>query len=255
MSAVKCKESKTAGLSRLLNKISGPPGRLVTTPVPQRKSAACRRSGIGLLACPSLFQQPVRIALSFLQMACLLCAACVGGHPIHYYTINRPPETAAAAKPDGLVLLVGRISTPEALEDARIRYRSGNNEVGAYEYHRWTERPALMVRELLLQTLRASGNYRQVQEASSAASGDYLIRGKLYEFAEIDEPAMQSRVSLWLELMDRKTGLVVWDHHYNHDEPVDGKTMKEVVASLDHNVQQVIADAVSGINTFLSNRE
>ena len=29
-----------------------------------------------------------------------------------------------------LVLVVGRIATPEALQDGRIRYRSGSNEVG-----------------------------------------------------------------------------------------------------------------------------
>ncbi|MGA7240949.1 MAG: hypothetical protein WBY44_35025, partial [Bryobacteraceae bacterium] len=64
----------------------------------------------------------------------ILLSACAAEHPIHYYAINRPPLTEAPAKPDGLVLLVGRIATPEALEDARIRYRSGSNEAGAYEY-------------------------------------------------------------------------------------------------------------------------
>jgi cholesterol transport system auxiliary component len=155
------------------------------------------------------------------------------------------------AKPDGLVLMVGRIVTPEALEDGRIRYRSGSNEVGSYEYHRWTGRPGVMVRDLLVQTLRSSGKYRQVQEASSAAGGDYLIRGKLDEFSEIDDPGIQTRVSLQVEVVDRKTGLVVWDRHYNRDEPVNGKAMKDVVTSLDHNLQQVITDAASGIAAFL----
>lgn len=184
----------------------------------------------------------------------LLSSGCVGGRPIHYYAISDLPVTAAAAKPDGLVLLVGRIATPEALADGRIHYRSGSHEVGSYEYHRWTERPGLMVRDLLLQTLRASGQYRQVQEAASSALGDYLIRGKLFDFSEIDEPGVESRVSLQLELVDRKTGLVVWHHHYQRDEPVNGKTMKDVVASLDRNLRQVVTDAASGIGGFLSNR-
>ena len=191
----------------------------------------------------------------FLGMGCLVLLACVGGRPIHYYTINRPAATAGAARPDGVVLLVGRIATPEALEDGRIRYRSGSNEVGAYEYHRWTERPGLMVQDLLVQALRASGRYRQVQEASSAAGGDYLIRGRLYEFSEIDEPDIRSRVSLRLELLDKKTNIVVWYRHYNREGPVNGKTVKELVVSLDRNLQQVIADAVSGIENFLSNRD
>jgi ABC-type uncharacterized transport system auxiliary subunit len=112
----------------------------------------------------------------------------------------------------------------------------------------------VMVQDLLLDALRASGKYRRVQEASAAAGGDYLIRGRLYEFSEIDNPGIQTRVSLWLELLDRKSGLVVWDHQYNRNDPVEGKTMKEVVRSLEHNLQQVIADAASGIETFLSSR-
>jgi ABC-type uncharacterized transport system auxiliary subunit len=183
----------------------------------------------------------------------LLLASCVGGRPIHYYTINRP-AAAGVSKPDGLVLAVGRIAAPEALQDGRIQYRSGSNEAGSYEYHRWTERPAAMVQDLLLTTLRASGRYKQVQEASSAAAGDYLIRGRLYELAEIDEPGIQSRVSLRLELIETKTRAVVWEHDYNRDQPVDGRSMKEVVLSMEHNLRQVIDDATSAIATFLSNR-
>jgi ABC-type uncharacterized transport system auxiliary subunit len=160
--------------------------------------------------------------------------------------------TEAPAKPDGSVLLVGRIASPEALQDGRIRYRSGSNEAGAYEYHRWTERPNAMVRDLLAQRLRATGHYAQVQETPSSTVGDFLIRGKLYEFSEVDEPGIQTRISLQLELVARKTGRVVWSRTFNRNQPVQGKAMNDVVSSLDHNLQQVIADSASAIDTFLS---
>jgi ABC-type uncharacterized transport system auxiliary subunit len=194
------------------------------------------------------------IPIVFVSIVNLFVTACIQVRPIHYYAINRPAITDIPAKPDGLVLLVGRIATPEELEDGRIRYRSGSSEVGAYEYHRWSERPGVMVRDLLVQTLRASGKYRQVQETSSSAAGDYVIRGKLYEFSEIDEPGIKTRVSLQLEMVAGKTGLVVWSRNYNSVEPVNGKTMQEVVASLDHNLQQVIATSASAIDVFLSTR-
>ena len=194
------------------------------------------------------------LLIGLIALLCIVSAACVGGRPINYYAINPPAASAAAPRPDGPVLLIGRIATAEALQDGRIRYRSGSNEVGAYEYHRWTERPAAIVQDLLLRTLRASGKYRQVQEASTAAAGDYLVRGKLYELEEIDNPGIRTRVSLRLELLDRKTGIVVWNHHYDRDEPVEGKTIHEVVLSLERNLQQVITDAASGIDAFLSNR-
>src|SRR6516162_862248 len=192
--------------------------------------------------------------IGLIALLCVVAAACVGGRPIHYYAINPPAASAAGPRPDGPALLIGRIATPETLQDGRIRYRSGTNEVGAYEYHRWTERPAAMVQDLLLRMLRASGKYRQVQEASTAAVGDYLVRGKLYELEEIDNPGIGTRVSLRLELLDRKTGVVVWNRLYDRDEPVEGKTIHEVVLSLERNLQQVITEASTGINAFLSNQ-
>ena len=194
------------------------------------------------------------IAIAPVGVACALLCGCVGGRPIHYYTINHPAVAVAASKPDGPMLVIGRITTPEALQDGRIRYRAGSNEVGTYEYHRWMERPSAMVQDLLLQALRASGKWRRVMEASSTAESDYLVRGRLREFAEIDDPGIQTRVSLRLELVDFKTGAVIWDRDYNRDAPVDGKTMNEVVLSMEHNLQQVIGEAALAIEAAATHR-
>jgi hypothetical protein len=48
--------------------------------------------------------------------------------------------------------------------------------------------------------------------------------------------------------------MVVWNQHYDRDDPVEGKTIHDVVLSLERNLRQVITDAASGINAFLSNR-
>src|ERR1700687_6062801 len=122
----------------------------------------------------------------------LVAASCVATKPAHYYTINPASPPANQGNPDGLILLVGDISTPAALQDGRIRYRIGSNEAGAYEYHRWTEQPGSMVRNSLMRALRASGKYQRVLESSSSANGDYLLRGKLYEFGEVDSASIQT---------------------------------------------------------------
>jgi len=123
--------------------------------------------------------QEMRLIIStFLVMAAVLCASCVATRPVRYYTIEPASPTANQGKPDGLVLLVGNITTPAALQDGRIRYRNGSNESGAYEYHRWTEQPGAMVRLSLLRALRASGNYQRVLEPGSLTAGDYLLQGQ-----------------------------------------------------------------------------
>jgi ABC-type uncharacterized transport system auxiliary subunit len=138
------------------------------------------------------------------------------------------------------------------LQDGRIRYRIGSNEAGAYEYHRWTERPGAIVRNSLVRALRASGKYRRVLESSSSAAGDYLVRGKLYEFGEVDNASIQTRISLQVELVDAKTNRNVWDRLVQRVEPVGSRSVPEVVQSLDRNLQHVVGEAAAEIDKFLA---
>lgn len=183
----------------------------------------------------------------------LAAAGCVASRPVHYYTIQPASRSSNQGKPGGLVLLVGNVATPEALQDGRIRYRSGINTAGAYEYHRWTERPSSMVRDSLVRALRASGKYQRVLESSSLAIGDYLVRGKLYEFQEVDsDRSIETRIALQVELVDRKTNRSVWDHTSEREEPVNGKTVADVVQSLDRNLQQIVSETAVEIDRFLA---
>jgi ABC-type uncharacterized transport system auxiliary subunit len=181
-------------------------------------------------------------------------ASCVATRPVHYYTLQPASPPANQGKPGGLVLVIGDIATPEALQDGRIRYRIGPNEEGAYEYHRWAERPGSMVRDSLLRALRASGNYQRVLESSSSAVADYVVRGRLYEFGEVDTGSIQTKISLEVELVNWKTNRNVWDYVAEHEEPVSGKTVPDVVESLDRNLQRVVSDASSAIDKFLASR-
>lgn len=193
-----------------------------------------------------------KISLLATALASFVAASCVATRPVHYYTLAPAAAITNAAKPDGPTLLVGLITAPEPLQDARIRYRSGSNETGAYEYQRWTERPGAMVRDSLVRALRSSGKYRRVLEQSSAAIGDYLVRGKLYEFAEVDNPAIHTRISLQLELVDKKTNRSVWDHMFECEQPAGGREIQDVVHSMDSNLQQLVTDAAEEIDRFLT---
>ena len=195
------------------------------------------------------------ISISLVMAGCLANAGCVSTRPVHYYTLGAAAPPANQGRPDGPVLLVGSIATPEALQDGRIRYRTGSNEAGGYEYHRWTERPGSMVRNALIRALRDSGKYQRVLEAGSSANGDYVVRGKLDEFDEVDRASIQTKISLRVELVDRKTGQNVWDHVVEREEPVSGKSVVEVVQSLDRNLQQVISKIAGEIDKFLAGRK
>jgi len=108
-----------------------------------------------------------------------------------------------------------------------------------------------MISESLVRTLSASGKYRSVIEASSSATGDYILRGRLYEFDEVDGETIQTSISLRVDLVDMKIRQAVWGDLVQHEEPVRGKTIQDVVASLDRNLQAVVKETAEGIGHFL----
>ena len=196
-----------------------------------------------------------RAASSLMAVAvCLAGAACVSNKSVHHYTLGVAAAPANVGRPDGLILLVGSIATPEALQDGRIRFRAGSNEAGAYEYHRWTERPGSMVHDALIRALRESGKYQRVLESGSSVSGDYLLHGKLDEFEEVDQASIQTRIALHVELADRKTNRNVWDRTLEREEPVNGKRMVDVVQSFERNLHQVVSDTADAVDAFLAAR-
>jgi ABC-type uncharacterized transport system auxiliary subunit len=183
--------------------------------------------------------------VALVTVLALIASGCLP-HKVQYYQLSAVDKQVPPAGA-GPLLLVARIATPQALQDGRIRYREGPNEVGVYEYHRWTDPPGIMVRDSLIQILRASGRYKSVEEMGSSAVGDYSVRGKLLEFAELDGPGIQTRISLDLELREIKTGRLVWSQLLTRDDPVEAKKVSDVVQSLDRNLRAVLDEAAAAI--------
>jgi ABC-type uncharacterized transport system auxiliary subunit len=167
-----------------------------------------------------------------------MLAGCVTARSPRYYYLNAPTvEPQANAQQFPVILLVGRLSAPRVLRDDRVVYGMTDVELGVDEYHRWSEPPTEMIEELLVTLLRRSGQYKSVQKISSTARGDFLLRGHLASFNEIDSPnGIVARFNIQLELFDQKNGMVVWTQAYSHDEPVAKKTVSAVVESLQKNV-------------------
>ena len=190
-------------------------------------------------------------AIRAIAAVALLVTAGCATPKIQYYQLGAlpvPPQSAGA----GPVLLVGRIGAAQALQDSRIRYREGANAVGAYERHRWTDPPGNMVKQSLIYALRASGKFGAVEESGNAAPAEYVVRGTLLEFAEVDGPeGIRTLVSLDLQLRDVKSGRAVWARVLTRNEPVDAKKVPEVVRSLDHNLHTVIGEAVEDIVAYV----
>ena len=178
---------------------------------------------------------------------------CAAAKPMRYYQLSVPKDMAQAeSNPSGISLALGPLVASHLYREDRIVYSSGAEQMGTYEYQRWTEPPAEMIDEVLLRELRASGHYREVFSQRSASRTDYVLRGRLYDFKEVSGDPLQARVTIDWELHDTKTGSIVWTHHYGHDEPVSAKEVPALVTALDHNVQSAVNDVKVGLDEYFA---
>jgi ABC-type uncharacterized transport system auxiliary subunit len=196
----------------------------------------------------------------FIFPALILCLGILNGcgaaRPSKFYQLTPPSDKAAGADPPPfpVTLLLGPITTSHLYRDDHIVYTSNGEAMGTYEYHRWAEPPSEMISDVLLRELQESERYQHVYSLRSDARGDYVLRGRLYDFREIAENGVAARVAFEFELRDSKTGTAVWSHSYSHDVPVNGKDVSAVVAAMDRNVQSGLSEVLDGLDKYFSTR-
>ncbi|HEX2665194.1 MAG TPA: ABC-type transport auxiliary lipoprotein family protein [Candidatus Acidoferrum sp.] len=195
-----------------------------------------------------------RAAFSGLAAVVLFLGGCGAARPSQYYQLTVPGDAPAAKEADStpVTLLVGTLFAPDLYREDRIVYSTTQEQMGTYEYQRWAEPPTEMIQEVLLRALRSSGRYRAVFAHRSDTNGDFLLRGRLYDFKEVSANGMVARLTVDFEMRDLKSGTTVWTHYYHHDEPVNGKNVPAVVAALDRNVQRSVKEVLEGLDQYFA---
>jgi len=182
----------------------------------------------------------------------LILSGCGASRPIRYYTVQLPPAPTHSTNTYPVSLLVASIGGPEIFQDTPIAYRIGANGIGTYQYSRWAEPPVDLIKGELIRVLRATGDYQSVAGLGSTSEGQFVIRGRLLDFEEVDGGNISGLVSMEFDLYDRKSGKVVWSHSYSQSEPVQGKEISAVVTALDHNLERGLKEVAAGLNQYFS---
>jgi len=193
-----------------------------------------------------------------LAIAVLLAAGfsgCGSIKPVKYYQLTHPPTTplAASQSPVDAALLVRPFQTSHLYREDRIVYGGDSEQLGLYENHRWTEPPVELLQDAFARGLRTSGHFRLVTTLRSDASADFCLNGHLYAFREVSTGGVVARLNFDVELTDLKLNKVIWHHTYSHDEPTSGKTVADLAAAMDKNVQLSVQQIQDGILQTLAN--
>lgn len=195
----------------------------------------------------------LRLAKLYGALAASLLAAGLTGcgsiKPVKYYQLNHPPTAAlsGAQSPVDAAILVRPFQTSHLYREDRIVYGGEGEQLGLYDYHRWVEPPVELLQDALALGLRSSGHFRAVTTLRSDTSADFSLNGHLYVFREVSTGGVVARLNFDVELMDLKLGKVIWRHTYNHDETSTGKTVADVAAAMNKNVQLSVQEIHDGI--------
>jgi ABC-type uncharacterized transport system auxiliary subunit len=192
-------------------------------------------------------------ALATVALLAVALSGCGSIKPVKYYQLTHPPTRPLAAQsPVDAALLVRQFQTSHLYREDRIVYGGDGEQLGLYENHRWTEPPVELLQDALAQGLRTSGHFRAVTTLRSDTGAEFCLNGHLYAFREVSAGSVVARLNFDVELMDLKLGTAIWRHTYNHDEPTSGKTVADVAAAMDKNVQLSVQEIQDGILQALS---
>ena len=181
-------------------------------------------------------------------------SSCGSIKPVKYYQLTHPATSTlgASQSPIDAAILVRLFQTSHLYREDRIVYGGEGEQLGLYENHRWVEPPAELLQEALARGLRSSGHFRAVTTLRSDAGAEFCLNGHLYAFREVSTGGIVARLNFDVELMDLKLGTAIWRHTYNHDEPASGKTVADIAAAMDKNVQLSVQEIQDGILQALS---
>jgi len=178
----------------------------------------------------------------------VLCASCGGAHPVHYYTLQMPPPAQVGDPRTNFVLGVQQFRAAEPLRDDRILYYESPTQLNFYQQHRWDADPATMLSALAQRQLQQTGVFAQVWLAPYQGNVDYVLRGQVFSFSELDyQGGVKARVGLGLTLLRLPERKVSWSAQRQVENAVQEQGVAAVVNALNAATKQILDEMIPGI--------
>jgi ABC-type uncharacterized transport system auxiliary subunit len=188
-------------------------------------------------------------ACGLLVLPLVLWAASCGSVPkTNYYTLRIPPPPAVHDPKTAAIVGVERFRATEVLRDDRIVYYASPTELNFYQYHRWSEDPATMLTELAARRLEQSGAFAAVRLLPSREPLDYVLRGRLTNFEEVDGPAgVKARVGVEMMLIRARDRKILWSDSRQEESAAQGQGVPAVVEAVNAASARLLESALPGL--------
>jgi ABC-type uncharacterized transport system auxiliary subunit len=159
-----------------------------------------------------------------------------------YYTLHVPPAPDPPAGPEARTsVAVREFRAPGYLRQGPLVYRASPEQIGFYDYHRWAADPRQFVTTVIVERLRASGNFAEVMVYDGRSHADYIISGRLEKLEEVDYPGgVKVEVALSAQMTNVHTGTTVWSNSASDIEDVSQRNVPAVVDEMSRAMDRAI---------------
>ena len=188
----------------------------------------------------------------------LICALVLAGcGSVRYpssYLLNLPRRGHQVAPPQAVLgpAAVREFRCPEYLCEGRIAYRPSPEEVGFYEYHRWAISPRQTLTQAMADALQAESIFKSVSVTERGVESAYVLVGNIDRLEEVDQGGdVRAVCTISTQLMDARTGLLVWSHTASETVRVEQRDVAGVVSSLSAAARTAVDRTVASLNTEL----
>ncbi|WP_413206884.1 ABC-type transport auxiliary lipoprotein family protein [Rhodospirillum sp. A1_3_36] len=198
----------------------------------------------------SLRRRLAMLAAPLLGAGLLLGACAVENAPPTdvFYRLDIPQsEIVPAPVTDPRTVEVGRFDAKGTLGDRAIAFttRTDGQVLEQYSYHFWEETPAILLRDQMVNYLRASGAFAEVVTPALRARADLLILGRVLRMEHVLPPEGESgpavALSLELTLLDPQTDDVKVLATYTEVIPVADRTVPTATQGLRDALARILA--------------
>jgi ABC-type uncharacterized transport system auxiliary subunit len=191
------------------------------------------------------------VSVVFFAGISVILTACGGKiHYPGYYVLNLPPAAPqpAQSKPSLGSAGVRQFSAPRFLRAGPIVYRQSPEQLGFYNYDRWAVDPRSVVTSAFVQVIESRSIFESVHPSDERARSDYLITGTLDHLEEVDQGhRVFISVSISAQLMNVKTGNVVWSDASLQTKSLEDHAMAGLVAGMSQAAEQAVTTLVSSM--------
>lgn len=184
----------------------------------------------------------------------LLLAGCGSVRYPSSYLLNLPTRGHQVAPPQTVLgpIAVREFRCPEYLCEGRIAYRPNGEEVGLYEYHRWAISPRQTITQSIAEALQAESIFKSVSVYERGIEAAYVLTGNIERLEEVDQGGdVRAVCTISTQLMDARTGLVVWSHTASETVRVQQRDVAGVVSSLSAAARTTVDRLVASLKTEL----